>query len=295
MPGTGALWLETARQAEALGYDALLMPDHFGEQFAPFSGLAAAAAVTTTLHLGTLVAANDFRHPLVLAKEAATLDLISEGRFELGLGAGWHGSDYTESGITFLGPAERVDRLSEAIAVLKAAFTGQRFSFSGRYYHITEHTAGPVPAQQPHPPLMIGAASPRLLRLAGREADIVTLAPRTRPDGSGLILASVSSQATERKIGCIREGAGDRFGELELGAIVFAVEITDNPMAAAQALAARWDLTPPEVLSSPHLLVGTVEQIAEDLLKYRERFGISYWAVQDLQPFAPVLSRLAGR
>ncbi len=292
---TGAQWLETARQAEALGYDTLLMPDHFGSQFAPFSGLTAAATVTATMRVGTLVAANDFRHPLVLAKEAATLDLISGGRFELGLGAGWDGSDYAESGIEFLGSAERADRLTEAIAVLKAAFSGEKFSFSGRYYQITGHAARPLPAQRPHPPLMIGAGAPRLLGLAAREADIVTLAPRTRADGSGLIRASVSAEATERKIGWIREGAGDRFGALELGALVFAVEVTADPMAAAEALAARWDLTPQAVLSSPHLLVGPAEQIAEDLLECRERLGISYWVVQDIEPFAPVLTLLTGR
>jgi probable F420-dependent oxidoreductase len=295
---TGAEWLEAARMAEAVGYDILLMPDHFGPWFGPFAGLTAAAAVTSTLRVGTLVAANDFRHPLVLAKEAATLDLISAGRFELGLGAGWDGSDYAESGIALASSAERTERLGEAITVLKAAFSGERFSFTGSHYQISEHAAGPVPAQRPHPPLMIGAGAPKLLGLAAREADIVTLAPRTRADGSGLILASVSSEATQRKVGWVREAAGDRFDKLELGALVFAVEITSDPLPAAEALAARWDLTPAAVLASPHLLVGTVSQIADELLSAREGLGISYWVFQDPEAFAPafapVLDRLAG-
>jgi len=291
---TGAQWLDGARQAEALGFDSLLMPDHFGLQFGPLAGLSAAAAVTSRLRVGTLVAANDFRHPLALAKEAATIDVISAGRFELGLGAGWDGSDYTETGIPFAGAGERIDRLAEAITVLKAAFSGQSFSFEGKHYQVSGYAGGPLPVQRPHPPLMIGAAGPRLLGLAAREADIVTLCPRTRQDGSGLILSSVSADATERKIGWVREAAGGRAAQVELGALVFAVEITTHRQHAAEALAARWDLTPQDVLDSPHLLAGTPGQIAEDLLGYRERYGISYWVVQDMQPFDQVLPRLAG-
>ena len=291
---TGARWLDGAREAEALGFDSLLMPDHFGSHFGPLAGLSAAAAVTSRLRVGTLVAANDFRHPLMLAKEAATIDVISAGRLELGLGAGWDGRDYAEAGIPFAGAGERIDRLAEAIAVLRAAFSGKTFSFPGKHYQVSGYAGGPVPVQRPHPPLMIGAAGPRLLRLAAREADIVTLCPRTRNDGSGLILSSVSAQATERKIGWVREAVGDRADHVEPGALVFAVEITTSRQQAAEAMAGEWDLTPQEVLDSPHLLAGTPQQIAEDLLGFRERFGISYWVVQDMQPFAQVLARLAG-
>jgi probable F420-dependent oxidoreductase len=161
------------------------MPDHFGPQFGPWAALGAAASVTSRLRVGTLVASNDLRYPLVLAKEAATVDVISAGRLELGLGAGWGGSDYAEAGTAFAGPAERIDRLAEAIAVLKAAFSGERFSFTGQHYQVRGHAAGPVPAQRPHPPLMIGAAGPRLLVLAAREADLVTLCPGPGPTAAG--------------------------------------------------------------------------------------------------------------
>jgi len=292
---TGKHWLEDARRAEGLGYDTLLMPDHFGPQFAVFAGLTAAATVTTTLRVGTLVAANDFRHPLVLAKEAATLDLISGGRFELGLGAGWDGSDYAETGIPLASAAERVERLTESIAVLKAAFSGERFSFTGRHYQVTGYEPVPLPVQRPHPPLMIGAGSPKLLGLAAREAGIVALAPRTRADGSGLIRANVAPEATKRKIGWVREAAGARFTELELSVLVFGVAVTSDRDSAARALAGKWDLTPEDVLASPHFLVGTVGEIAGELVSTRERLGISYWVVQDLEPFASVLEQLAGR
>lgn len=291
---TGAQWLDDARQAEALGYDALLMPDHFGAQFGPFAALGAAAAATSTIRLGLLVAANDFRHPLVLAKEAATVDVISGGRFELGLGAGWDGSDYAASGIPLDAASVRTDRLTEAVTVLKLAFTGEPFSFDGKHYQITNATAGPVPVQRPHPPLMIGAGAPRLLGLAGREADIATLARRTRGDGSGLIVSSASAEATDRKIAWIRDGAGPRFDQVELGALIFGVVVTDNPRAVAQEWAAALDTTADDVLGSPHVLIGSIESMADELRGHRERFGISYWVAQGMRPFAEVVAKLAG-
>jgi probable F420-dependent oxidoreductase len=291
---TGAQWLDDARRAEALGYDALLMPDHFGSQFGPFAGLSAAAAVTSTIRLGLLVAANDFRHPLVLAKEAATVDVISGGRFELGLGAGWDGADYTQTGMPLDAASERTDRLTEAVTVLKSAFTGEPFSFSGKHYQITGATAGPVPVQRPHPPLMIGAGAPRLLGLAGREADIATLAPRTRGDGTGLIVSSATAEATDRKIAWIRDAAGPRFDRVELGALIFGVVVTENPKAAAEEWAVAFDTTADSVLGSPHVLIGSIQSMADELRGHRERFGISYWVVQDMQPFAEVAAKLAG-
>lgn len=291
---SGARWLDDVRQAEALGYDALLMPDHFGSQFGPFAALGAAAVATSTIRLGLLVAANDFRHPLVLAKEAATVDVISGGRLELGLGAGWMGADYSQTGIPLDPASERTDRLIEAVSVIKSAFTGEQFSFTGKHYQVTDCVAGPVPVQRPHPPLMIGAGAPRLLGLAGREADIATLAPRTHGDGSGLIVSSANAQATDRKIEWIREAAGPRFGKVELGALIFGVIITDDPHAVAQEWAAVFETTPEDVLGSPHVLIGSVQSMADELRGYRERFGISYWVVQDLQPFAQVVSQLAG-
>jgi probable F420-dependent oxidoreductase len=292
---TAAAWRDLARQAEDVGFDVLLMPDHFGDQFSPFAGLAAAAAATSTLRLGTLVIDNDFRQPLVLAKESATLDVVSDGRLELGLGAGWDGSDYSETGIPFDEPAGRVARLAEAVAVLKGAFAGEPFSHQGEHYQVNHYRGAPAPVQRPHPPLMIGAGSPRLLALAAREAQIAALARRTRPDGSGVVVSDISVEATERKVAWVREAAGERFDSIELNSLIFAVEVTDDAQSGAEQLAARFGITPADALASPHVLVGPVERMVDAVLEWRQRSGISYFVVQqEIETFAPVLARLAG-
>lgn len=293
-----AAWAGMARRAEDLGYSTLFVPDHFGDQLSPAVALQAAADATTDLRVGTLVFDNDYRHPVVLAKDCATLDLLSEGRLELGLGAGWMTSDYDQSGIPMDPPKVRVDRMEEAIAVLKGCFAEGPFSFEGEHYRITGYDAGPMPVQRPHPPLLIGGGMRRVLSIAAREAQIVGINPSI-PNGAIDADAARTGTAaeTDRKLGWIREAAGDRFDDLELNALHFATIVTDDRDATIEMMAPMFGIAPEEVADYPHALIGTVEQICEDLEARRERWGFSYVVVQTdaMEPFAPVVAALAGR
>jgi probable F420-dependent oxidoreductase len=290
-----AAWAAKAGRVEALGYAALLVPDHFVDVLAPIPALVAAAAATTTLRLGTLVLDNDFRHPVVTAKDAATLDVLSDGRMELGLGGGWMVEEYLQAGIPFEAPGVRAGRLEESVRIVKGLFAGEPFSFAGEHYRIDALAGWPRPVQRPHPPILIGGGGPRLLRLAGREADIVGLAPRSRPEG-GLDVSDIGADATDRKVGWVREAAGERFDRIELSVLSFATEVTDDRAGVAAGIAGEVGATPEMVLASPHLLIGSAEQLADDLVARRERFGISYVTIFEpaLEAFAPVVARLAG-
>jgi probable F420-dependent oxidoreductase len=294
----------TARRAEALGYDTLLLRDHFvaepfGHQLAPLVALTAAAAATRTLRVGSLVLDNDYRHPVLLAKEAATLDLLSAGRFELGIGAGWLREEYERAGMPFDPPATRVGRLEEALAVLKGLLTGSAFSFAGRHYQVSGLESFPRPAQRPRPPILVGAGSRRMLGIAGREADIVGILPRALPDGTiSDDLRERSPTAVARKVEWVREAAGDRFQELELNAMVTVV-VADDHRGAAERLAAErgWGAAAaPDVLEMPSVLIGPVDRIVEGLGARRDRLQLSYYVVSDeaMEAFAPVVDRLAG-
>lgn len=289
-------WVDKARRAEDLGYSTLFMPDHFGDQFAPVPALMAAADATTTLRIGTLVLDNDYRHPLVLAKEAATLDLLSGGRLELGVGAGWMRSDYEQSGIAYDPPGIRVDRFEEGLAVLKGLLAGEEVAFEGRFYDV-HGSVGPRPAQQPHPPILIGGGARRMLTIAGREADIVSINFDLREGVVGpAVGATGTAELVDRKVEWVREGAGDRFDEIELGVTVFVAAVTDDAAGLAGMLAGGFGLTVEEALEMPFALVGTVEQMVETLQARRERFGISYVAFSgdQIDAMAPVVAALAG-
>ncbi|MBW3574243.1 MAG: TIGR03621 family F420-dependent LLM class oxidoreductase [Actinobacteria bacterium] len=292
-------WPETARKVEALGYSTLLVPDHLGDQLAPLPALTAAAAATTTLRVGTYVLDNDFRHPVLVAKEAATLDLLSGGRLELGIGAGWRKEEYDRAGMVFEPGPVRVDRLEEAIAVLKGLWSGRSFSHTGAHYRVAEMEGRPLPAQPDGPPLFLGGGGPRLLALAGRHADIVGLAPRARPDGV-LEPTDISPEATDAKVAALRGSAGERFADLEVNILTLVVEVTTSQARRderVEELAQRWGMSPAAVSASPHVVVGSVDQVADDLCAHRQRFGISYVTVPEpaLASFAPVVARLAGR
>ena len=172
---SGSAWRDKARLMESLGYQALYLPDHFGDQLGPIAALMAAADATTTLRMGSLVFDNDYRHPAVLAKEVASLDLLSDGRFDLGLGAGWMASDYEQAGIPFDSPGVRIERMEEGLAIIKGLLAGGKFSFTGKHYRITSLEGTPSPVQKPHPPIVLGGGGRRMLRLAAREADIVNV------------------------------------------------------------------------------------------------------------------------
>ncbi len=289
-------WSETARKIEDLGYSTLLVPDHFADQLAPFPALMAAAGATSTLRVGTYMCAVDFRHPAMLAKEAATIDLLSSGRFELGIGAGWRKSEYDDAGIEFASGAQRIDRLEEAVAVIRAMWDGKPFSFHGNHYVIDNMQGRPLPFNQISPPILIGGAGEKILSLAGRTADIISIAPRTFVTGTR-DESDISESSFINKLDVIRASAGSRYDQIELNASVLSVNVTNDRMGAAEALAVRYGLTPDEVITSPHLLVGDVDQVVDCLVERRERFGLSYVVVSEpsLDQLGPVVARLSGK
>ncbi len=234
-------WTETARKAESLGYSTLVMPDHFGDQLSPIAALSTAAAVTDTLRVGSLVFANDFRHPAVLAKETATLDLLSDGRLEVGVGAGWMTKDYTWTGMTQDRAGVRIDRMIEAISVLRGLWGDDAFSFDGEHYVITEMNGMPKPVQTGGPPIVVGGGSKRVLSTAARLADIVGVNPNVGEGKFGAeAIASMSADATDEKLGWVRAGAGDRFDDIEISILKFFTVVTDDRDTVA-AEARRFD------------------------------------------------------
>ncbi|WP_187412203.1 TIGR03621 family F420-dependent LLM class oxidoreductase [Actinomadura syzygii] len=295
---SGAGLADTARRAEELGYDVLVLRDHFvaepfGEQLAPLVALASAASVTSTLRLGTMVLANDYRHPVVLAKEAATFDHLSGGRFELGVGAGWLRDEYEAAGMPFDAAGVRVGRLEESLRVLRSLLSGQKTTFTGDHYRVDGLTVFPAPERRP--PLVVGAGSRRMLGIAGRHADTVGVLPRARPDGT------ISDEITERlpetiarKVGWVREAAGDR--DVELSMMVTPTFGPDPRRTAAKVAVLRgWGTSAAElVLDMPSQFVGPPEHVAEQMLARRDRYGFSYYQVPDamMEQFAPVIPLL---
>ncbi len=290
-------WTDKARKAEDLGYSTLTLPDHFNDQLSPVPALAAAASVTDKLRIGTLVFGNDYRHPLVLAKEAATLDLLSDGRLELGLGAGWMRADYEQSGIAYDEPGVRVERMEEALVVLKGLLAGGPFSFEGRHYRITDHDATPTPIQRPHPPVLVGGGGRRVLSIAARHADIVGVNPDLRDGLGGVETApSATPASTTRKLEWVREAAGDRFEDIELNVLVGFCVITDSPHRIAEAMAPSFGISAEDALHVPICLIGTVDSMADELQRRRDEWGFSYVGFDgdSWENMAPVVARLAG-
>ncbi len=295
--GSAREWVEIVRKVEDLGYSTLTMADHLDDQLAPGPALALAAAVTTDLRLGTLVYCNDYRHPVVLAKEVATLDLLSEGRFEFGLGAGWMVTDYEGAGIPLDRPGVRIDRMLESLQIVRGLLGGEPVHFHGEHYGIYGLTGFPPPVQRPMPPLVIGGGGRRVLSIAAREADIVGVNVNLR---GGVIDATAGSdgtpERTDEKIAWIREAAGERMADIELQVRVHLTVVTDDRLATAEGLAAGFGMTVEQALGSPFALAGTVDQICEDLIARRQRWGFSYigLGLEALDDMAPVVARLAG-
>ena len=296
VPKSAADYVETAKAAEDLGYEAFSVPDHLDDQLAPMVALTAVAAATTTIQLQPLVLANDYRHPAVLAKEAATLDLLSDGRFVMAIGAGWMLSDYEQAGLQHDRARLRIERLSESITVLKGLFSGDPFSFSGDHYTITDMTGTPKPVRETIPFLIAGGAR-KILSLAAREADIVAFNPSI-PKGmiDESIAPSAMADATDEKLEIVKQAAGARFDEIELQTSVFIATITDDAMGVAGLVAPALGGTAESALHSPHVLIGSVEECIERVQSWRERWGISYISIvgQSMHDMAPVVSALAG-
>ncbi|MFD2469062.1 TIGR03621 family F420-dependent LLM class oxidoreductase [Amycolatopsis silviterrae] len=288
---SGRAWAERARLVEDLGFSTLLVPDHvLGPRFAPIAAMTAAAAATTTLRVGTLVFANDYRHPVVLGKELATVDVLSDGRLDVGLGTGWMRADYDGAGLPFDPPKERFERFAEAIEVLRGVWSDGPFSFEGKHYRITDLVQEPKPLQKPFPKLMLPGGGPKMLRLAGRYADYVNLTLRVKADGTAPDETDGGLDAFLRKVELIREGAGDRFGQIEIGTSVQQVGVPAEKETWSAVNISRQD-------STPQVLLGDTAQMVDKLRYWRDEHGLSYYVLhndKDLDTFAPVVKELAG-
>jgi probable F420-dependent oxidoreductase len=285
----GPAWAECARRVEGAGVGSLLIRDHFsagafGQQLAPFSALAVAAAVTADLRVGTMVLSNDFRHPAIVAHEAASLHHLSGGRFELGIGAGWYQPEYRAAGIRFDAAGQRIDRLEESLSIIKGLLAGDPVHHTGTWYQIDGLDLDVMPERHGHPRLLIGAGGPRMLRIAARHADIVGLLPapikgsEDRDDP-----ASRLPPAFDQKLAVLRSAAGDRFGQLELSALA-SFTITARRRSDTEDLIARrgWSGIDVETMwEMPTVFIGSVSQIRDDLQARRERFGLSYLITPD--------------
>jgi probable F420-dependent oxidoreductase len=292
-----------ARRAEELGYATISMPDHFMPQLAVWPTLAAVAQVAPTVRLGTNMIAADFRHPAVLAKDVATVDVLSDGRVELGIGAGWARDEYEAAGIPWSGAGERIDRLAEVVAIVKGLWGADPVTFHGEHFTLTDLDGQPKPVQQPRPPIAIGGGGRKILALAAREADIVGVNVSM---ASGSIADSGPSSLEDemdRRVAWVREVAGpERFAELELTVRVTGVAVLPDGAPAADRLERAAEVGRPtglsgeQALASPTVLVGTVDEICADLVARRQRFGFSYVCVSQgaMEPFAPVVQRLTG-
>ena len=289
---SGTEWRAKARRIEELGYDTLLLTDHLTQQLAPIPAMAAALEATTTLRVGSYVFSNDYRNPLMLAKEIATLDHLSGGRVDFGLGAGWYVRDYEMLGIPYDPPGTRVSRMIEAVKLLDRLFTEDTIDASGGYY--TVHGARLSP-KRPRPPLMIGAGGPRMLRFAAQRADIVALNPQFSADGHP-ILADLTAGATERKLAKLRAALGDRLEAVELNIFIVDAGVADEPRSLFDAMATRLKGAATQLVDSPYFLYGSIADLKRQVLARRERLGITYFGLpeQAMEPFAPLVRELRG-
>ena len=307
---SAAEWTELATAAEDLGYSCLSVADHYfgpgkalteashpAQNLAAIPAMAAAAAVTDRILIGSRVLCVDYHQPVVLAKSLSTIDLLSDGRLEAGLGAGWITSEYQAMGVPMDPAGVRIDRLIEYVDLVRAFFAGAELDQRGQHVHVTDMAAIPAAVQAGGPKIMIGGGSPRVLRTAGRLADIVSI---NFDNSAGKIgargLGSGSAAGTAEKVGWIRDGAGDRFDDIELEIGAYFTTVTDDGPAAREKLGAALGMPGDDLGAYPHALVGSVAEICETLHRRREHYGISYVTVgaTALRDFAPVVERLTG-
>jgi probable F420-dependent oxidoreductase len=304
----GSAWRDTVRRVEDLGYTTLFLADHYlgpgpaqraahtpRQDLAPIAAMAAAAAFTQTLRIGCRVFCIDYHVPAVLAKEAATLDLLSDGRLEMGIGAGWSEGEYTAMGLEFDRPGRRIDRLAEVVSLLKAHWQGEELDCSGEFVRVHGYAGRPRPVQRPHPPIMIGGGGKRVLTLAGREADIVSMStvPFVARDADGLDPQEVG----QRRAAYVQAAAGERYQGLDLESSPYFTEITDDAESVRARLAKSMGVPEELLRDHPNVLIGSPESVAEMLHSRREALGVNYVTVQQSQidAFAPVVARLHGR
>lgn len=284
-------WREKVKKYESLGFSSILFPDHFGNQLEPLAAISAIAGATETINVGALVFDVDYRHPVVLAKAAATLDCLSGGRLEFGFGAGWMETDYIEAGIPYDPPAVRVSRMEEALDVMKAMWTENPASYKGEFYEITGIAGAHESATKPHPKVLIGGGGKRVLSIAGRHADIVGINPNMAEGKvTGQSAADLSPTKTREKIGWVRaaaEAAGRDPDEIEYNTLVFVMAILDDPSPVRATMAATTGMSEDEVADCPLFLTGPPSEIQDRLIARREETGISYIVVQDMGTTPP--------
>ncbi|MDT5411710.1 MAG: hypothetical protein QOG14_3930 [Mycobacterium sp.] len=305
---SGREWRDTVRKVEDLGYSTLFLADHYlgpgpaqkvartpRQDLAPIAAMAAAAAVSETLRIGCRVFCIDYHVPAVLAKEAATLDLLSDGRLEMGIGAGWSETEYNAMGLTFDRPGRRIAKLAEVVSLIKAHWDGEELDHAGQIVQVRGYAGRPRPVQRPHPPIMIGGGGPRMLSFAGREADIVSMSsvPIVARDAEGLDPHTVA----QRRIDTVRAAAGERYGGLEIESSPYFTAITDHPEAALAKAASSTGIPVDVLREHPNVMIGSLETIVEMLYSRRDSLGVNYVTVQQsqIESFAPVVDRLTGR
>jgi probable F420-dependent oxidoreductase len=288
---------ETARRLEDFRFSTMLMTDHLGEdRLTAIPALVTAADATSVLRVGTIVLNNDLRHPAVLAGELATADVVTDGRLEVGMGAGWEKEDYDRSGIPLDSAIVRIKRLEESLKILTAYFTQDRVNFSGEYYTITDMPALPRAVQQPRPPILVGGGGKRILAVAGRCADTIGVHVPATADGTGQDWSAATPEDVEQRISWIKTAAGDRMSSIELCQNIFAVTITNDRESAARQVAERFGMSEDAALASPYFLLGSEDQIVQQLRDNRRRFGISYLIVpvRFVDPMKSIVEELAG-
>jgi len=297
---TATDWAELARRVEGAGYDVLTMPDHFTDQLAPMPALMAAASATTTLRVGALVFDNDYKHPVVMAKELATMDVLSNGRTEIGLGAGWMISDYEEAGIQYDSPKVRIDRFIEGMAIIKGVMQDGPFSFSGDHYTITNYEGHPKPVQRPVPPILIGGGGKRVLSFAAREADIIGINGTLTAGVVGPeALSTMTAESVDEKVNIVADVAtsAGRLNDIEMNIRTFFVKVTDDRNKTVDGISQMFGVSREMIDSSPFALIGSVESCIEQLLERREKWGISYTIVgaENIDECAPIVAALSGK
>ncbi|MGY3555356.1 LLM class F420-dependent oxidoreductase [Williamsia sp. R60] len=305
--GGARKFVKLAQTAEEYGFDTFAVPDHLGNQVGPLAALGALSQATDRIRLATSVLANGYRHPALLAKEATTIDVLSKGRLELGIGAGWMKEEFDKAGIEFESPGVRIRRLDESLTILDGLLRGEEVNFSGEFYNIKGLVGSPRPRQGPRPPIAVGGGGPKMLALAAKHADIISVATGTTPDGR-LRLSDMTMEKTIERVDRIRQAAGDRFDDIELNWTIATIVITDDREATAEmALAALDQGYPPniamdvklsvdDILASPYLAFGSFEQIADQIREVRRRTSMSYVGVfpTQMDAFAPIIPILKG-
>jgi probable F420-dependent oxidoreductase len=310
-PASAKDWRDLARKAESMGFSSFHLADHVigpgpalnatghpVQTVAAIPAMAVAAEATDTIKVGCRVLCVDYRNPVMLAKEVATLDFFSGGRLELGLGAGWLQNEYEAMGIRFDRAGVRIDRMEEVIELLRASFADGELNIDGGHVHAVGFEAVPKPVSKPGPPLMIGGGAKRVLTIAGREADIVSL---NFDNSSGKLgaegIGSSTAELTEQKIRWVREGAGDRFADIELEIAAYFTIVTPDGEGTRSKMAPMFGMTPEVLAEHPHALIGSIDEICDRIVERRERYGISYvsFGASAIDAVAPVIERLAGK